>query len=485
MYLYGIKNHDKLPMRQHNYNKQHTVDSLILEYEAMSQKGTVVFFEETVFSQIISYYENESSIDQALAVVNQALNQYLDSTNLYCKKAELLAKQKQQVAAMNAIQQAEVLSPSDYEVKLIKAEVLGLFGDHGYALSIIQELKNACHIEHENQLADIFFSEGIIFEHMQQYDSVFNSWKQTLMFNPSHKEAMNRIWLSVEMSRKFDESIILCNKLIDHAPYSEKAWYNLGHAHTYYGNYEAAIEAYEYAFIIDKEFESAYRHCAELCMEIQDYAKALDCYEEVLTYILPDGELLFKIGQCYQFLGKIDIAQEFYKRSIKMDEINDEVYFHLGQCAAQEKIWSQAVIYLKKALEIERGREEYFIALAEVYATLSRKEKAYYYFNKAMELVPEQANYWIKYAAFLIKEEAYNDALELLEEAKENAVGTEFLFCEAACLFRMNQQKSAINVLAEALTEEFDMYPMLFDFAPELSNHKKIETIIDFYRYEA
>ncbi len=484
MYLYGIKNHDKLPMHQDNYNKQHTTNSLILAYEAMSQKGTVVFYEEAVFSQIINYYENESSIDLALAVVDQALNQHLHSTNLYCKKAELLAKQKQEAKAMDAIQQAEVLSPSDYEVKLIKAEVLGLFGDHGHALSIVRELKVACHIDNKNQLADIFFSEGVIYEHMQQYESVFTSWKQTLKFNPSHQEAIDRIWLSVEMSRKFDESILLCNSLIDHDPYCEKAWYNLGHAHTYYGNYEAAIEAYEYAFIIDNEFEWAYRHCAELCMEIQDYAKALDCYEEVLTYILPDGELLFKIGQCYQFLDKIEIAQEFYLRSIKMDEINDEVYFHLGQCAVKEKAWTQALAYFKKALEIEGAREEYFQAMAEVYITLDKKEKAYEYFNQVIELVPDQASYWIKFAAFLIKEEAYEATLELLDEADEYAVGAELLFCRAACLFKLERQKEAIDILAEALTEDFDMYPMLFDFSPELSNSRKIEAIINFYRYE-
>lgn len=485
MYLYGIKNHDKLPMHQHNYNKQHTINSLILEYEAMSQKGTVGFYEETVFSQIINYYEKESSIELALAVVNQALDQHFHSTNLYCKKAELLAKQKQETEAMNAIQQAEVLSPSDYEVKLIKAEVLGLFGDYVNALSIVRELKVACHIENKNQLADIFYSEGIIYEHMQQYESVFNSWKQTLRFNPSHDEALDRIWLSVEMSRKFDESILLCNDLIDHDPYCEKAWYNLGHAHTYYGSYEAAIEAYEYAFIIDKEFEWAYRHCAELCMEIQNYAKALDCYEEVLTYILPDSELLFKIGQCYQFLDKINIAQEFYKRSIKMDEINDEVYFHLGQCAAQEKNWKQAIFYFQKALEIEGSREEYFVALAEIYARLNKNKEAYNYFNQAIELVPDQVSYWIKYATFLLKEGAHKATLDLLSEADDYTVGAELLFCRAACLFKMDRQKGAIDILAEALTEDFDLYPLLFDFAPELSNSRKIEAIINFYRYEA
>lgn len=471
-------------MEQHNYNKQNTLNSLISEYEAMSQKGTVGFYEETVFSQLIDYYENESAIDIALEVVEQALNQHLFSTSLYCRKAALLALQKQEAAAFSALKQAENLSPSDYEVKLMKAEVYGLFGDFTLALSIIKELKVACHINNTNQLAAIFFSEGVIYEKMQQYDSMFVAWKQTLKFNPTHKEVLDKIWLCVEMSRKFDESIELCNQVIDHDPYCAKAWYNLGHAQTYFGDYQAAIEAYEYAFIIDKEFEWAYRHCAELCMEIKNYAKALDCYEEALPYVLPDGDLLFKIGQCYQFIGKIEFAQEFYRRSIQLDEINDEVYFHLGACSATQNNWKKAIFYYKKAIEIEEEREEYFAALAQAYAKLGNQRKAFQYFDRAIELAPEQATYWVQFATFLLNRGDYTTALNLLDDADQYSVGAELLYAKSACLFKLGKEKEAMNVLADALTEDFDMHPLLFDFLPHLALDRKIQAILDFYKYE-
>ncbi len=489
MYLYDIKNHDILPMQQHNYDKQHTLNDLIFEYEAMSQKGTVGFYEETVFSQIIAYYKSESSIDLALEAVDKALSQHFYSTTLYCRKAELLAIQKQETAALNAIQQAEVLSPSDYAVKLIKAEVLGLFGEHTYALSIISELKVACHVEQKKQLADIFYSEGVVYEYMQQYDSMYLALKQALQFNPVHEEALDRIWLCIEMSRRFDESIQLYNQIIDHDPYSYKAWYNLGHAYTYFGNYQDAIEAYEYAFIINNEFEWAYRHCAELCMETKNYKKALECYKEVLALeqikLLPDAELLFKVGQCYQFLGEISFAQDIYINSLKIDDTNDEVYFHLGLCSAASEKWREAINHYQTAIKIEESREEYFAAMGEAYAQLKDNKKAFQYFDIAVELAPEQAVYWIQFASFLIKKGDYEEALNLLEEADENAVGTELLFCKTACLFKMNESTAAMNVLAEALTEDFKMYPLLFTYVPELVEDRKINAILDFYRYEA
>lgn len=471
-------------MEQHNYNKQHTLNDLVSEYEAMSQKGTVVFYEETVFSQIISYYENENLIELALSTVDLALSQHHYSSNLFCKKAELLALQKQESAALAAIEQAELLSPSDYEVILIKAEVIGLFGNHSLALSIIESVRDS-YMGHDNKiLADIYFSEGIIYERLHEYDSMFTSWKQTLMLNPTHEEALERIWICVEMSRKFKESIELCNHIINQDPYCYMAWYNLGHAHTYYGNYEEAIEAYEYAFIINNTFEWAYRDCAELCMEIQNYAKALDCYEEVLTHIQPDGELLFKIGQCYYNMGKIEIAQQFYIRSIKLDEINDEVYFHLGECWAKLGNWQKAIHYYKRAIEIEDKREDYYACLAEIYIKLERYEKAFHYFDRAVELGPEQADIWVKFATFLIEMNAYEEALDILLDANEHAIGTEILYCKAACLFQLKQESDALDVLGEALEEDFKMHSILFKYLPELKTNKKVKAIIRFYNVE-
>ncbi|MEM1124152.1 MAG: tetratricopeptide repeat protein, partial [Bacteroidota bacterium] len=317
------------------------------------------------------------------------------------------------------------------------------------------------------------------------YDSMFVAWKQTLNFNPAHEEALDRIWLCVEMSRKFNESIELCNQLIDHDPYCDKAWYNLGHAHTYFGDYNEAIEAYEYAFIINNKFEWAYRHCAELCMEIQNYKKALDCYEEVLVHIPPDGELLFKIGQCYHFLGKISIAQKFYYQSIQLDDLNDEVYYYLGRCSVLQQNWEEATRLYRKAIEIEGKREEYFAALGQAYAKLNRNSRlAIRCFEKAIELAPEQSEYWVRLAAYLLESNNPQACLDVLMEADEHAVGAELLYCRAACLFKMEEKRTATNFLADALTEDYEGHEILFIFAPELKKVRKIRAIIDFYKYE-
>lgn len=484
MYLYGIKNYDDLPMNQHNYDKQHTLNGLVSEYESMSQKGTVVFYEEAVFFQLIDYYESEQSLEQAIAVADLALSQYNFSSGLYCKKAYLLASKKHNAAAIEAIEKAEILSPGDSEIRLAKSNLLGLLEEYDTAFAIIEELKASNAFLDNTKLAEISYVEGALYERMHEYDLAFHAWKQALMLNPNHTEVLSRIWICIEMTRNFEESIELCNKILDNNPYYSMAWYNLGHAHTYFGNYSEAIHSYEYAFITNEKFEWAYRHCAELCMEIQDFKKALDCYEEVLSHIQPDVEILFKIGQCYYFLNKTKIAQVFFERSIKLDEINDEVYFYLGKCATLQKNWKDAIYYYKRAIEIEGKQEEYYAHLANAYAAHNNSEKAFHYFNRAIELAPEQAFYWVEFASFLMSVNAMDAAWDILIDAEEYAVGPELTYCKAACLFKMGKRKEGMLFLEEAITDDFEMHPILFKYIPELKTDKKIKAMLKFFEHE-
>ena len=63
-------------MNQQNFDNKHSLADLIFEYEAMSQKGTVEFVEETVFEKLIEFFQNKCSYEKALEVVNHALTHY-------------------------------------------------------------------------------------------------------------------------------------------------------------------------------------------------------------------------------------------------------------------------------------------------------------------------------------------------------------------------------------------------------------------------
>ena len=472
-------------MEQHNYNKQHTLIDLVTEYEAMSQQGTVVFYEETVFSYLIDYYQSEKAYETALAVVDSALRQHCFSAFLYYKKAQLLSMLCHETSldqALDAIERAESIAPRDLSTALLKTQLLARKQLYAEAFSLLRQIKESSSSSSPINMAEIFCYEGLVFEEMGEYESMYASWSQALLLHPRHPEILQRIWSCVKRSQKHEECISLFESILDKDPYCHLAWYYLGHGLSYQNKYVEAIDAYEYAFLIDNEFEEAYKECAANCLIINDYNKALECYEEALQYMQPDGDLLFNIGLCYEFQGNLEVALNFYEKAIDVDEYNDEVYYHIGKCMSKQEKWTSAIHFFKKAISLDNRQEDYFSGLALAYYHLEELEKAFKCFNKATELAPEQPSFWVNYATFLLNIDYVEEALDTLVEAEEYSYGSELLYCKSVCLYKLKQEEQAIDALAEALVENFEGHTLLTELVPEMVENPKYASVIRYYQ---
>lgn len=464
-------------------NSQHnqTIFDLVTEYEALHARGEVAFLDESDYLRIISYYEEEDQLGRALEVVGHAMALHGFSVDLFIKKAQLLMDGDQLNEALDVLEDASVFSPNDLSIRLLQAESMAYLGLYDEALAMLELAKKTA--EKGSELSDIFTVEALVYECREQYELVFYTLKAAVLEDPRNEEALDRLWFCVELTKNYEASVALHNALLDRDPYASVAWYNLGHAHAYLGNYEEAMQAYEYAFITNEKFEEAYRHYAELCLEMRHYHRALSGYQEMMEHFDPDSELFFNIGQCYQQLQQFVPARKYFKRALSLDPLNDEVFFHIGECYAAEGKWKSAVRPYRKAVQIEDGREEYFAALARTYCELGETAKAEPCFLRATELAPEQAEYWLQYASFLLDHERGDQALELLEAAADEALETEMLYGRVACLLTMGRRKEAQYWLGEALHEDFDGHRLLFELLPAAEHDGELVAFIDRFRY--
>src|SRR5690606_22624009 len=131
-------------------------------------------------------------------------------------------------------------------------------------------------------LVDIALCEAYLYEKQKQYEKMFEALKEALRIDPSNEEALEKIWWSVENCKMYDESIVFHKELLDRDAYSYLAWFNLGQGHSCNGDYEEAIEAMEYSFLINPDFELGYLECAETCIQIGKYEQALRIYRELI-----------------------------------------------------------------------------------------------------------------------------------------------------------------------------------------------------------
>ncbi|MEM1318774.1 MAG: tetratricopeptide repeat protein [Bacteroidota bacterium] len=468
-------------MKKQNSDSKSTISALISEYEAMSHQGTVGFIEEKVFFQLTAYYQREKQLEKAIEVIDHALSQYPYSSEFYILKAELLLELAQPTEASYCLDRAEIYSPAELEIQLLRAEVLVALGDTDQAFVLLDAITDGASLLEQSE---IHLCRACIYEHIEDFKAMFHSLKAALLTNPKNRLALERLWLSVELSQLYSESIDLHQRLIDIDPYSFIAWYNLGHAYSCVGDFESAAEAFEYAYLIDETFEFAYRDCAEAWIQLQRHDKALQCFEDAMDHFAPDADMLLKLGQCHIELGNYEQAKLHLLQAIEIEPTNDDVYFRIGQCFMHEEHWYSAIKALSKAVKINDRREEYLLALAQSYARVAEPEKALVLFRQATDTAPEQSQHWLQYASCLLDNGKAEKALLVLDEGMSYAPSNDLLYGQVACLFSLGRRKEGLYLFGDALRNNYARHQWLFDRMPELKSDQDIQLVFSTFLYD-
>lgn len=458
------------------YNQ--TITELVAEYEAMLEMGTMAYLDEPSLNRLIEYYEQDEQIDRALEVTAHAIRHHQFSGEFHLKRAELLVGESRLEEALESLDQAAVFIPHEPELALLRAEVFIYRSWYEEGFAVLEELKAEAD---SGLLSDIYFIESIAYDQQEMHERMYFALRASLAENPDNQDALERIWYSIDACKRYDEATGLFEEILEHNAYSSLAWFNLGHAKAYQGRYAEAIDCYEYAFLSDEQFEQAYRDCAELCFEMKHYHRALRCYEDLLERFDSDNDTLLHIGLCHQHLGNFKIAATFYVQALNYDPMDDEVLYRIGECFAHEQNWKEAIRYFQKAIAIEETREEYFGALAEACHQYGDLQEAELNFERAVETAPEESRYWIRYALFLLHTQRGEEALELLDEAEDTAVGSDLIYCRVVCLFITGRRQEGLYWLGEALEEDYDGHRLLFGLHPDLEYDPDIISMISAY----
>ncbi|MDX1685528.1 MAG: tetratricopeptide repeat protein [Saprospiraceae bacterium] len=451
---------------------------MVQTLEAQLDAEFVGYWESEDFLAIIDHYMESGLIEKALRVVNLSCLRYRFQYEHYLLKARLLFLISRSDLALDVLEEAQDIAPKEPEIRLLRGEILCACGQLQQALMEYEDIK--CEVFGED-LSHVLIRESYIHESMKDFASMFYSLKQVLEIDPDNNEALEQIWMSVELSKKYEESIELHKAIIDKNPYNYRAWFNIGHAYSCIGEYELAIDALEYAFIIDPDFEAAYMDCAEICFQVKQYDRAFNIYEEGIERFGPDAETLVFMVECLMPLGRSTEARDLLLKALTIDPYNDEVHFYLGECHSANRKWKAAIKAYNKAIKIEDRREEYHASIANAYEHMGDLELANHYYKKSTHIASEQNQYWIKYATFARKHKSLEAALDILNKADLFAVGADLMYHKAACMYELGLESQAIEVLEDALMEDPTWVKNFIELCPSILKHDKITAMIEYY----
>lgn len=455
---------------------------LIVQYETTNRLGNQKYYDQDEYNKLIDYYEFEWLFDEAVEVVNEAIELYPYTVEFLFRKAQLFILAEKPERALKTLKKAEVMVPGSFDLKLHKAWVFADLEEFNQSVEILYELQDT--IFNKQDLSLIYYYEALVRERKGEMNRTYQTLKKAIELDPTNTVALEKMWWCMSRLGCQKENIKLFRKVVDHDPYSWWGWFNLGTCLEYGCRYKEAIEAYEFAIVIDESRSRAYRDCAEVCFNVKDYGRALGHFEEYTRKFNVDADVYLKIAVCYANLNKIPAAKKFLFMAIDENEFVEEAYFQLGECYQREGNFKNALLHYKKAINMYPLRDDIFKGIGTTYFKMGKPEHARKYFNRMIELCQDNIDNWKTYIEFLYQINELENALEMIDRASEYHSCSSLIYYKIAYQVVMGRVSKAFYYLEEALQEDFSSHRFLFEAEPRLSKMTEITDFINKFEKE-
>jgi tetratricopeptide (TPR) repeat protein len=453
---------------------------LLRQYENLQKGKNHAFLDEEAFERVIDYFDEKEDLTRALEAAETGLEYFPFSSQLLIKKADLLIATKHYKHALEILEQASLFDNNDINIYILKTDAYLALDEPAKAAELLEE---ALHLFEGEEKIDLLFELADVYDDYEEFDKVFDCLKLILLQEPTNEEALYKICFWTDFTGRNEESIRLHHKIIEEHPYNELAWFNLGAAYQGLKLYEKAIDAYQYAVVIDEKFDYAYRNMGDAYMRLRKYKEAIDTLEKVLALTRPEEVIYEAIAHCYHRLRNYAQARFNYRKASHMNPDDSKLYYKIALTYIGENQWNSALKPLEQALSMHRHVPEYNLAIGECYLQLQKYREAIQHFSVVVRSRPHNINGWESLIRCLYKagyfEEAGRQCQSALQATDYKPI---FYYLYSAVLFAAGKNKEALSNLQTGLTHAPKLVKKFIEMNPAILQNNSVVDMLAQYK---
>ena len=454
------------------YQGESEVDNLVKRFERMIEQDDQRYFDLEEFEAIISHYLGFGELQNAQKVLQYASRLFPESLTLQLREAQILAGIGKHIQAIPRLNNLLLFEPTNEEIHLTLASIYSQIKEHKQA---INHFRNALKVSDDDMKSDIYIDISIEYQSIGEWRRALEVLKQAISIDTSNESALYEIAFCYDKIDCMTDAVRFFNSYIDDNPYSTAAWYNLGNTYHRLGKTKQAVDSYDFSIAIDKNFLRAYHQKAEALTAAEHYADALVAYRDILSVEDTSAYILCNIGECYERLGELEKAEEYYKESLDIDSEFTDAFVGLGVLADIQSQPVVAVRYFEHAVNLDEEHQDIRLLLAAALLKLNKPQEAETQYSIVLKKDPKNKEAWEGRIFNLQQIEAHTAALEALEQGlvviKDN---THLLYLQFVSRFLSGNEAKALDQLEQLLTHSFDSASRVFDLFPLLLNDERI-----------
>lgn len=449
--------------KNHLSGRDKELDELTRQYESAQAENKPIYMDADDIADMAEWCMGRGKVMLAEEMVEYGLRLHPDSTSLLVEKAYFLIDSGENVRARKLIDR--IGDEYSAEVKILKANLLLREGKINETELVLDT------IEDKDELGNI---AEIVYMYLELgYPDKAQSWLK----RGEKKYADEEEFIALQADCLFNEgktehALEQYNRLLDINPYSAVYWNAVARCHFQMMEFEKAIEACDFALVVDEEFADAYLLKGHAFFQLGNEEASLESYTQAQKYdaVTPD--------YLHAFIGLSKTANEEWEEGLKhlelaiqdKEDVSDiaPLYANAALCLYQMGKKRQSNQYFKKAHEVDP--EEYLSYLIEGRVRLAerKEEKAAKCFLQALKYSPSEADTWNEIGIYCMDYGMLQGAREAFEHVKE--IEADFS--------GVNERLAAISILLHD-KESFLKYNKLCKYPIHQAEFKKIEKILN------
>lgn len=389
---YDIEKIESFTETLHDYTEESDLELLFVLGDMLMQLGdtihalnifeylySVVGHDDNLLSYIVEIYIVDNRLDDALLLINDAEK----TPTVLMLKSELFQQMNLNDVALKALYEARELS-DDMVIDFAIAELLYYIGDINDAVRFYQnvlehDVDKVNNINIHQRLADIYVNQ-MNFEHALSH--------------------LNQV---------------------DESEYTNDDFYLKSIIYYYLERYEEAEKTLMKVVSNEPYYTNAYVLLMKVYEENYEYDKAYQLLEDYVVLDKENANIFYNLGRLAIRLGKVDEANESFRKATELDETYDDAYRILFQNLLTDDTPEDIEHYLPH-IDTDNLTPQSLHLLANIEALNENDEEASKYYETAYSYLNDDTDFLYDYYQYLleIRNPKYLDVLNKLIKLDPN-----------------------------------------------------------------
>ncbi len=215
---------------------------------------------------------------------------------------------------------------------------------------------------------------------------------------------------------------------------------------------EKVIGLFRQAIQKDSEFWEAYYNLGIVYFNAENYPKALEQFNKVISALPNFSKPYYGRGLIYLKQGNYDLALKDFKRVEEINPNDYQAHYYIGRVLRKQQKFVEAEKSLKKATEINPDFAPSYFEWGNVYYDQKNYRKAIEYYRSAAELDPNNYEYHLRLGDCYYRSQIFYSALSELDKSIELQPDNPYAyFLKGLTIYKQAVIEELINAFLELL----------------------------------